>query len=179
MKAIWCPWRIEYIRAPKVEGCVLCDLPSNAPDQDPTNLILYRGKHVYVMINRYPYNNGHLMVVPYTHVDTPLKLEAETLSEMWQLVNLSLQVLEQEMHPDGFNIGMNLGKAAGAGIAGHIHIHIVPRWVGDTNFMPVIGDTKVIVQSLEDCFRRLKPAFEAHRTSALDRETTSPPNVNR
>jgi ATP adenylyltransferase len=114
-------------------------------------------------MNRYPYNNGHLLVVPYAHVDTPTDLPPETLSEMMQQVNISLEILEQTMYPDGFNVGMNVGTAAGAGIKDHVHMHIVPRWAGDTNFMPVIGDTKVIVESCQQCYERIKPLFDARQ----------------
>lgn len=158
MKQLWSPWRMEYIRRTKPDGCVFCDLPKE--DNDPESLILLRGRHSYIMLNRYPYNNGHLMVVPYEHVDTPTKLAAEVLQDMMQQVNVSLTVLKKAMDPDGFNIGMNLGTPAGAGIKDHIHMHVVPRWTGDTNFMPVLAETHVIVEGLIECYTTLRPLFE-------------------
>jgi ATP adenylyltransferase len=149
---------MEYILSEKPDGCIFCDKPQQ--DGDPDNLILYRGQHCYVMMNRYPYNNGHLMVIPYQHVDTPLGLSPEALAEMMALVNTSLQVLEEAMHPDGYNIGMNLGASAGAGIKDHVHMHVVPRWTGDTSFMAVIGDTRVIVEGLRECYDKLRPCFD-------------------
>ena len=158
MQRIWSPWRLDYILGEKAEGCVFCDKP--AEDDDPDNLILMRGRHSFIMMNRYPYNNGHLMVIPYDHVDSPTGLDPETLFEMMQQVNVCIEVLSEAMHPDGFNVGMNLGQSAGAGIKDHMHIHIVPRWTGDTNFMPVIGDTHVIVEALERCYTELRPRFD-------------------
>jgi ATP adenylyltransferase len=149
---------MEYITSEKKPGCVFCDTVKE--DQDVDNLILLRGQHSFIMLNRYPYNNGHLMVVPYDHVDTPTKLAPETLFEMMNLVNISLEVLRESMRPDGFNVGMNLGASGGAGIADHVHMHVVPRWTGDTNFMPVLGETRVIVEALNDCYVKLQPLFE-------------------
>lgn len=158
MKRLWAPWRMEYIRAPKAQGCVFCDMLNAHADAE--NLILYRGAHSFAVLNRYPYNNGHLMVAPVQHADSPDGLPPEVLLEMMQLVNLCIRVLKQTMAPDGCNIGMNVGAAAGAGIKDHIHMHIVPRWTGDTNYMPVCADTRVIVESLCDCYARLKPVFD-------------------
>jgi len=160
MNRLWSPWRMEYIRGEKPEGCIFCLKPQE--ENDAENLILVRGKRCFVMLNRYPYTNGHLMVVPYEHVSMPTELAPDVLLEMMQLVNISLLVLQEVMHPDGFNVGMNLGASAGAGIKDHIHMHVVPRWVGDTNFMPVIGDTRVIVESLKACYENLKPCFDRH-----------------
>jgi len=157
MKQLWSPWRMEYIRGDKPEGCVFCALPGD--NNDPENLILFRGTHCYVMLNRYPYNNGHLMIVPFQHVDSPIKLATEVLNDMMHLVNVSLTVLKKAMNPDGFNIGMNLGASAGAGIKDHIHMHVVPRWTGDTNFMPVLAETHVIVEGLAECYVQLQPLF--------------------
>lgn len=161
MNRIWSPWRMEYILDDKPEGCIFCTKPQE--QDDIGNLILHRGEHCYVMLNRYPYNNGHLMVIPYRHVDTPRDLSPEALAEMMALVNTSLEVLEETMHPDGYNVGMNLGASAGAGIKDHVHMHVVPRWTGDTSFMPVIGDTRVIVESLRACYDKLKPCFDCRR----------------
>jgi ATP adenylyltransferase len=158
MKRIWSPWRLDYILGEKKGGCVFCDKP--LVHEDPDNLILMRGHHSFIMMNRYPYNNGHLMVIPYAHVDSPAQLGPEALLEMMQQVNMCLEVLGEAMHPDGFNVGMNLGKPAGAGIKDHVHMHVVPRWTGDTNFMPVIGETHVIVEALEHCYHDLRPLFD-------------------
>lgn len=158
MKQIWAPWRMTYVqRDDKISGCVLCE--KGASDEDAANYILDRGERAYIILNLYPYNNGHLMVVPYKHVASLEDLETETLTELMLLVNRSLAALREAMAPHGFNIGVNLGRAAGAGIHSHVHIHIVPRWEGDTNFMPVLGETRVIPQMLEDTYTRLLPLF--------------------
>ena len=157
MDILWAPWRIEYILAPKAEGCIFCDKPKQ--DQDPENLILYRGHHCFVIMNFYPYNNGHIMIVPYRHIDNITALNADENSEIMKLLQESTRILKQVMHPDGFNIGMNLGRVAGAGIDEHIHFHIVPRWNGDTNFMPVTGHTKVNSQGLRESWQALEPHF--------------------
>ncbi|HID61887.1 MAG TPA: HIT domain-containing protein, partial [Anaerolineae bacterium] len=126
MKRLWSPWRMKYIISKKGEGCIFCD--KIAENNDEANYILHRGKTCYVMLNLYPYNNGHLMVSPYRHVPSPEQLAEEELTEMMLMVNRSLRALRRAMRPDGFNIGVNIGKAAGAGIEEHVHIHIVPRW---------------------------------------------------
>jgi ATP adenylyltransferase len=158
MDRLWSPWRMAYISGPKPQNCVFCQLPLE--NKDEANLILYRGALCYVMLNRYPYNNGHLMVIPYRHVDTPLALEPATLADIIELDNLCLAALGEAMHPEGYNIGMNLGAAAGAGIKDHVHLHVVPRWTGDTNFMPVIGETRVISESLEATYSKLKQVVD-------------------
>ena len=157
MKQLWSPWRMEYIQGEKSGGCVFCD--TSRQQRDAENLILFRGRHCFVMMNRYPYTNGHLMVAPYEHVDMPTKLPSEAQGEMMTLVNACLETLQEAMRPDGFNIGMNLGASAGAGIKDHIHMHVVPRWTGDTNFMPVLGDTRVIVEALEASYQKLQPVI--------------------
>lgn len=154
MRQIWAPWRMAYIqRDEKKGGCVLCE--KWASNDDAANYVLYRGERAYIILNLYPYNNGHLMVVPYKHVASLEDLDTETLTELMLLVKRSLAALREAMAPDGFNIGVNLGRAAGAGIYEHVHIHIVPRWEGDTNFMPVLGETRVIPEMLEDTYARL------------------------
>ena len=158
MNRMWSPWRMEYILQEKKEGCVFCDTIHQ--DEDSDNLILVRGEHSFIIMNRYPYNNGHLMVAPYAHVNLPTLLRPEALYEMAQMVNICIEVLKESMMPDGFNVGMNLGASAGAGIKDHIHTHIVPRWTGDTNFMPVISDTRVIVEGLMECYTKLRPLFD-------------------
>jgi ATP adenylyltransferase len=160
MERLWSPWRMEYIVSKKgEEGCVFCDKIADTDDE--TNYILHRGETCYVMLNLYPYNNGHLMVIPYQHAPSPEQLEEDELIEMMLMVNKSLKVLRQAMYPNGFNIGINIGKAGGAGIEGHVHIHVVPRWRGDTNFMPTCSQTRVIPELLDETYRKLKAAWES------------------
>lgn len=159
---MWAPWRMAYISGEHEHGfegprCVFCTLP--AQDDDARSYILHRGERCFVIMNLYPYNNGHLMVVPYAHVDTLLALDADTTAEMMALTQRAQTVLADTMHPHGFNVGMNQGRAAGAGIADHVHLHILPRWVGDTNFMPAIGDCRVMPQHMDDTYDLLKPGF--------------------
>jgi len=158
MKRMWSPWRMEYIRGERPKGCVFCEKPDEPAD--PENLILFRGEHCYVMMNRYPYTNGHLLVIPYDHVSMPMELGQDALLELNIEISMCIEVLGEAMHPDGYNIGMNLGAAAGAGIRDHLHAHVVPRWVGDTNFMPVLNETRVIVQGLQDSYAALRPLFD-------------------
>lgn len=160
---MWAPWRMAYISAEKDHGyegpaCVFCDLP--AERDDARTYILHRGRLAFLIMNLYPYNNGHLMAVPYAHVDSLRALPAETLTEMVQLVQRSQEVIHEAMRPQGFNIGVNEGRAAGAGIADHVHMHLVPRWVGDTNFMPALGDTRVMPQHLDETYALLRRGFE-------------------
>jgi ATP adenylyltransferase len=157
MKTIWAPWRIEYIRGPKDEGCFLCDMFKLNDDRQ--RLLLKRGDLCAVVINRYPYTPGHLMVAPYRHVDTLSAMTDEERSEMMRLTCRAVEVLTARVHPHGFNIGMNLGEQAGAGLKDHVHMHIVPRWTGDTNFMPVLGHVKVLPQSLDDLWDMLHDGF--------------------
>ncbi len=157
MERIWAPWRIRYIERGKVEGCFLCDKPKE--NKDAQNYILHRGQKNFVILNSYPYNPGHLMVAPYRHVDSLEELTDEELREHYEMVRHSLEVLRKVFKPGGFNIGMNLGRVAGAGIDDHIHTHVVPRWAGDTNFMPVIDDVRVIPQALAECYEKLKGKF--------------------
>ncbi|MFA4641280.1 HIT family protein [Pyrococcus kukulkanii] len=158
MKILWAPWRIEYIRSPKYEGCIFCDFPKE--NRDKERLILYRGKHAFIIMNNYPYNPGHVMVAPYRHVKSIEDLTDEEMLEIMKLAALVMKAIRKVMKPDGFNLGFNIGKVAGAGIDGHVHLHIVPRWNGDTNFMPVIADTKVIPESLEQAYDEIKQAIE-------------------
>lgn len=157
MKFIFAPWRIEYIRAPKGEGCFLCELPKE--DRDEENLILYRGKTCFVIMNNYPYNPGHLMIAPYRHVGELESLSQEELLEIMALAQKMVSLLKGVMRPEGFNLGFNLGKVAGAGVEDHIHLHVVPRWGGDTNFMPVIADVKVVPQAVRETYKALKEAL--------------------
>ncbi|MGD9696959.1 MAG: HIT domain-containing protein [Thermoleophilia bacterium] len=161
---MWSPWRMAYVSAEKEHGfegprCVFCNLPLQ--DDDARTYILYRGARAFVIMNLYPYNNGHLMVVPYAHVDSLLALDDETVGEMTGLLRRSQAVLEERMAPQGFNVGINQGRAAGAGIADHLHIHLLPRWVGDTNFMPTLGDTRVMPQHLDETYALLAGGFAA------------------
>ncbi len=154
---LWAPWRIEYITNEKEPGCFFCKYPEE--NNDIERLILYRGKKAFVIMNYYPYNNGHLMVVPYLHTDSLENLDKETKLEMMMLVEKSITILKDEMNAEGFNVGINLGQVAGAGIKDHIHMHIVPRWNGDTNFMPVTGHTKVISEGLKETWKKLSKKF--------------------
>ncbi len=158
---LWAPWRITYIQAdsgPK-QGCIFVDLP--AEDDDAKNLILFRGKTAFVMLNRYPYTNGHLMVAPYQHTADLKDLSDEELLEINQLVAACTGWIQECYKPQGFNIGVNLGSAGGAGIPDHVHWHIVPRWSGDTNFMTTVGDVRVMPESLEASYARLKACVES------------------
>lgn len=154
MEHIWAPWRIEYVLREKEKGCILCDKPKEGEDSD--NLILYRGERNFVIMNNYPYNPGHLMVAPYRHIADLQGLSAEELYEHFDIVRRSATALSEALNPDGFNIGINIGRVAGAGVVGHIHTHIVPRWQGDTNFMPVIAEAKVIAEGLAATYAKLK-----------------------
>ena len=152
---------MEYIQAAKDagedEGCIFCDLPAEGDDE--RTKILARGEFAFVILNSYPYNPGHLMVAPFRHVGEFGTLEARELAEVDALVARSIRVLDDEMQPHGYNLGMNLGRVAGAGIPGHVHWHVVPRWNGDTNFMPVVGQTRVLPELLEETGARLRPRF--------------------
>lgn len=157
MKHLWAPWRIAYIQMEKPQGCILCERPRQ--DADALNYILYRGDQNFVIMNSFPYNPGHLMVAPYRHIASPEDFRREELIEHYRMVNRCITVLQEVFKPAGFNLGMNLGKVAGAGIAEHIHTHIVPRWQGDTNFMPVVADTRVVPQALAETYDKLKGKF--------------------
>jgi ATP adenylyltransferase len=157
MERLWTPWRMEYIMSDKDGGCVFCEMLK--ADDDEGCLIAHRGQKAFVVLNRYPYNNGHLMVVPYDHVDTLEDLDGDTLLELMQLVNKGMAALRQIMSPDGFNIGVNLGKSAGAGIDDHVHVHVVPRWEGDTNFMAVLAGTRMVPEMLDSTCSRLTAAL--------------------
>jgi ATP adenylyltransferase len=158
MKTLWAPWRISYLDTPQKDSCIFCDKPKEPIDKE--NYILYRGSLSFVMMNLYPYNSGHLMVSPYKHISSITKLEDEDLFDLMKVTQLSTQILENVFTPGGFNIGMNIGKSGGAGFADHIHIHIVPRWNGDTNFMPVLSETKVMPEHLNSTYAKLLPLFK-------------------
>ena len=154
---LWAPWRMEYILGEKESGCIFCTRINQ--DNDKENLILLRGKNNFVIMNKYPYNNGHLMVVPNRHTSEFDSLSDPEKLEMMNLVSESMNVLKKTVNPDGFNVGLNIGKIAGAGIDDHLHFHIVPRWAADTNFMPVVGQTKIISEDLGETWERLKEGF--------------------
>lgn len=186
---LWTPWRMTYIsgassgeQASKPDkgqevaveaaldgervgesespGCVFCDRVCLPPSHDRENLILLRGAHNFVILNLYPYNSGHLMIVPYKHTADFAGLDSETVDELMALAQRMLRALGAEYKPEGYNMGMNLGRVAGAGVADHVHMHVVPRWAGDTNFMPVVGSTKVLPELLETTYDRLKRRLE-------------------
>jgi len=157
MKRLWAPWRIGYVGGPKATGCILCDKPKAKSDR--SNHILKRGEHGFVMLNLYPYSNGHLMVSPYAHGAELEALPADVSGHLMELVRESIVVLKKVYKPEGINVGLNLGRAAGAGVADHLHFHVVPRWVGDTNFMSVVGGVRVIPEGVDATFRLLKPHF--------------------
>jgi len=160
MDYLWSPWRMEYILAPKTDdGCIFC-VGLQQPD-GIDNLIVYRGPKAFVMLNRYPYTSGHLMIVPYAHQASLDLLETGARTDIMDLSARALQVLEVLYKPQGFNLGMNIGGAAGAGILDHVHLHVVPRWVGDTNFMSSISQTRVLPELLEETYRRIKEAWQA------------------
>jgi ATP adenylyltransferase len=158
MDQLWAPWRLEYILSDKAGDCFLCHSVS-ATVGDRDTLLLKRGPQCGVIMNRYPYNNGHLLIFPYRHVAEICDLSADEKAEIMDLLDESVSVLKAEMHPDGFNVGINLGLVAGAGLAEHVHMHIVPRWSGDTNFMPVMADVKSIPQALTQLYDQLLPVF--------------------
>jgi ATP adenylyltransferase len=157
MKRLWTPWRMEYIRSRKPKGCVFCKALKN--EDGPDNLIVTRGKTAFVTLNRYPYTSGHIMVLPFKHVRYLTDLDPETRSEMMELATKGTQVLAKVYNPQGFNVGINLGEAAGAGIEEHIHMHVVPRWVGDSNFMVAVGETRMLPEDILESYRRIKAAW--------------------
>ena len=162
MERIWSPWRMAYIQAAKEQGedggCIFCDLP--AEGDDVRTMILARGELAFVIVNSFPYNPWLLLVAPFRDVGAFTSLEGGELADVDALVARSIRALEQEMEPHGYNLGMNLGRVAGAGIPDHVHWHLVPRWNGDTNFMPVVGQTRVLPELLEETYARLRPRFE-------------------
>ena len=162
LKVLWAPWRMAYItRADEMEGCLMCKLHAEGKDEE--NKVIHRGRTCYVVLNIYPYNTGHVMVAPYRHVADPCDLTEEELLELWKTVNMAIKAIRAVYRPHGFNIGINLGKVAGAGVEDHLHVHVVPRWLGDTNFMPVIAGTKVISQHIDEMYEKLRKAFRELR----------------
>jgi ATP adenylyltransferase len=165
MDRLWAPWRARYVAGLADEGdrtdCFLCAAAAAPIEDAEEHFLLGRRKTALVMFNRFPYNTGHIMVAPFAHQGMIEAIREETVTEMWALLVLCKEILGEVLHPHGFNIGINQGRCSGAGVVDHLHIHIVPRWDGDTNFMPVIGETKVMSQSLKDLYAKLRPAFEA------------------
>ena len=158
MEKLWAPWRMELIEQPQAQGgCIFCDLPKSK--DDAKNLVLGRTARTFAMLNKFPYNNGHLMVIPRAHVAEPSLLSVEQNAALAELLRRTTSILKEALGAHGFNIGMNLGRVAGAGIDQHCHWHIVPRWNGDTNFMPVVGDVKVLSEHLLGTWDRLQPYF--------------------
>jgi ATP adenylyltransferase len=159
MERLWSPWRLEYVtgdKKPASSGCLFCDAPR---PPDPDSLIVFQGATCYVILNKFPYNNGHLMVVPHRHADSLTGLPPGELHELAELTQRSEAVLREAYQPQGINMGINLGRPAGAGIVDHLHVHAVPRWTGDANFMTVIGETRVLPETLEATAARLRPIF--------------------
>lgn len=159
MNYLWSPWRMKYIQEKNNEkGCVFCKV-QEMPDNEK-NLIIYRGKLSYVIMNRFPYTSGHVLVIPYLHENNLEALDKTTRAEMMELATKTMSVLRGIYHPQGFNFGANIGAAAGAGIAPHVHLHIVPRWEGDTNFMSSLGETRVLPEALEETYRRIRAGWK-------------------
>ena len=168
MKRLWAPWRMKYILSDKPgSGCVFCD--ALAAGDDPAHYIIQRGNRAFVILNTFPYTNGHTLIVPNQHEGDLVRLDAETLNEMMALTQQVVAALRRSMNPSGFNVGMNLGESAGAGIQDHVHIHVVPRWNNDTNFMPVLGDVRVVPESLCETYSKLSAALGCQDQSAKER----------
>lgn len=161
MDYLWTPWRYAYItnaaKSGEKDACIFCELPK-LPDRDAN--IVYRGQHCFIILNSFPYTSGHVMIVPFAHLDELSKLPEATAHEMMDLSQKMERVLRQVYSPDGINLGMNIGRAAGAGVAGHVHMHVLPRWVGDTNFMTVTAETRVLPESLEQTYERIRGALD-------------------
>lgn len=158
MDVLWAPWRIEYILSKKEENCIFC--PGDDRSQDRERLILYVDAQSIVLMNKFPYNNGHLLVAPKRHISDMDSITDEEAKALFHLIKKSINILKKVMHPDGFNVGLNMGKVAGAGIEEHIHFHIVPRWNGDTNFMTILGEIRVIPEHIKQTYDKLAPHFK-------------------
>jgi ATP adenylyltransferase len=157
---LWAPWRLEYIRGDKDDGCFLCRAVEADPDDDREHYLVHRGERCFVILNKFPYNSGHVMVAPNVHEPSIEELGPEELAEMMDLAKRSIAALRTVYRPEGFNLGINQGKVAGAGVEDHVHLHVVPRWAADTNFMPVIADARVLPQALDDSWAEIREAFE-------------------
>ncbi len=172
MQHLWAPWRGNYIKEPKSEECIFCAKP--AADADKENLIVHRGERCFVILNLFPYTNGHLMIAPFEHLPTLQELDPDTVAELMALAQRAMTVLEERYEPHGFNVGFNQGRVAGAGVEHHIHMHVVPRWGGDTNFMPVLADTRVMPQSLEESYAALRGRFNPDTPGGAAEEVAGP-----
>jgi ATP adenylyltransferase len=161
MKRLWAPWRLQYILGKKPKGCVLCSIAKKKTDKK--NYILSRRKFSYIVLNKYPYNNGHIMVVPYKHTGDLNKLSSATLLEVIEGVTEATNLLKKAFKPSGFNVGINIGKAAGAGIEKHLHFHVVPRWEADTNFLPIMSGVRTLPDSLDNTYRKLANTMSSLR----------------
>ncbi len=168
MEYISAPWRERYVRnVTKMKECIFCQ--AQKLGSDGKAFILFRGEHNFVILNKFPYTQGHLMIAPYSHLATIELANKQVSDELTDLLKLSLRVLKKRYSPHGFNAGMNLGHSAGAGVAGHYHLHVVPRWVGDANFMPLIGQTRVLIEDLKTTYGRLRPLFEKEKARGKNR----------
>lgn len=160
IQRLWAPWRYGYIAGgDEIEGCPFCVLPARGRERDRENLVLFRGEHCYVIFNAYPYNPGHVMIVPFAHLSQLEELDEATAGELWRLGRRAVAVLAERLGAEGFNLGMNLGRAAGAGISDHLHLHAVPRWVGDTNFVSVVGAARILPRALHEMYDELALGF--------------------
>ena len=155
---LWAPWRMDYINNPNKGDNIFVEKYQS--DNDRENLVLYRGEYSFILMNLYPYNNGHLMIAPYKVYNDLTELDSDTFSEITQLTQQAIKILKNKLNHQGINFGLNMGEAAGAGIKDHLHFHIVPRWIGDSNFMPIVGQTNVVMQGLYDTYDLLKPEFD-------------------
>lgn len=170
MEYISAPWREDYVKAVfKMRGCIFCRALKR--DDDRAAFILYRGNHNFIILNKFPYNPGHLMIAPYDHTASLEKTPAASSNELAELLKLSLHVLKKRYRPQGFNVGLNLGRSAGAGVVHHYHLHVIPRWQGDANFMPLVGQTKVMIEDLDSVYRNLLPLFPGKKAGAARRKT--------
>lgn len=160
MDYLWSPWRYQYVsQAPETESCIFCEHPKDSRDEQ--HYILHRGRLAYVLLNVFPYTTGHLMVVPYAHVPNLIQMQPEALAEMMALAQAAERALRAEYQPDGLNAGINIGQSAGAGVAGHLHLHMLPRWFADSSFMTTVGETRVLPEDLPTTYRKLKPHFKS------------------
>ena len=162
---LWAPWRMEFIRSAKPTGCIFCDFPAAPETKDRENLVVHRGAQGFTCLNRYPYNSGHVMVIPHAHVGELSALAPDAWADLQDELRRAVEVVREVYRPEGMNVGMNLGRPAGAGIADHLHWHVVPRWTGDNNFMPVLADQRVVVEALDSAWERLHAGFAAARAA--------------
>ena len=164
MDYLWTPWRYAYIAgADKASGCIFCDLPKVGDDEKVG--IVFRGQSCFIILNTYPYTSGHVMVVPFAHLDQLEKLPSDAAQEMIELTQRMEKALRQAYRPEGINLGMNIGRAAGAGVAGHIHMHVLPRWTADANFVSVVGETRILPETLEQTYVKIKAALASPHPS--------------